>query len=229
VGFAYLQTAADSANASTYTYTSQSLGAAAADRYIVVGVASRIGAASLTLSSLTVGGVTATIVDQRSATGVASGGTATTLGALAIAAVPTGTTGNVVVNLSATALRCVVSMWRFDGLASATAFAAGDSAATAPTINLDIPANGAAVGIITAGYSGSLTASWTGLTEQYDATTEALAVSSASDAIISAETGRTVTGTFTGTPFEPVGVFASWQMVDRPALFHSHYQNQGWL
>jgi hypothetical protein len=223
VALSYLQTATNTTDASSYTFSAQALGAAAADRYIVVGIGGRNGAASLAISSVTIGGVSATVIKQQSSTGTASGGTGTTSAGLAIAAVPSGTTGDIVVNFSATSLRCVCSMWRMTGLVSATANDSQSSTATPPSAGVAIPTDGAAIGMVAGGQNASPTVTWTNLTEQYDALTEAFCVSSASDALAAAET-RTITGTFSAAIFEPVGVFASFTpiyphwLVNRPRL-----------
>lgn len=220
VSISYLQTPTSTTDASSYTFSAQSIGTAASDRYIAVAVAGRIAAASLTISSVTIGGVSATIVKQQSSTGAASGATATTCVGIAIAAVPTGTTGDVVVTFSATSLRCICSMWRLSNTTSGTANGSQSSTATPPSAGVGITTDGAAIGMVAAGFTVTPTVSWTNLTSQYDASTEALRVSSASDALTTAET-RTITGTFSGTVFEPVGVFASWSAADYVGLVGS--------
>jgi hypothetical protein len=217
VTISYLQTAVSTTDASTYTFSAQSFGTAASDRYIAIAAGGRIGASSLTISSVTIGGVSATIVKQQSSTGTSSGGTGTTCVGIAIAAVPSGATGDVVVNFSATSLRCVCSMWRLANLASATANDSQSSTASPSTAGVAIPLDGAAIGMVAGGQNASPTVSWTNLTEQYDALTEAFCVSSASDLLTTAET-RTITGTFSAAIFEPVGVFASWAPADYVGL-----------
>ena len=73
----------DAYNVAVHTYTGLSFGAADASRFIIVGVCG-----GTTLTNVTIGGVTATAVGNISGTGIF------------IAALPTGTTGTVVVTLS---------------------------------------------------------------------------------------------------------------------------------
>jgi hypothetical protein len=61
--------AADAANKTVYTWTGRALGAAAADRMIVVCPAARKGGAASSISSVTIGGVSATEVIQVSNVG----------------------------------------------------------------------------------------------------------------------------------------------------------------
>lgn len=93
----------------THTFTSRSLGAAHPTRYIVVGVHT----ANVAIDSATIGGVTATII--ASTTGP-NGGTCHFIGA----AVPTGTTGNVVINISSTAISCKIVVYALYNLKSTT-------------------------------------------------------------------------------------------------------------
>jgi hypothetical protein len=80
----------------TYTFTAVGIGTANASRYIVVAYSIK-GNSSQTISTFTIGGVTATLV------GTAQGTTNQAEGkqGIAIALVPTGTTANIVITLSA--------------------------------------------------------------------------------------------------------------------------------
>lgn len=166
----YLGTATEPAGLTTYTFSSQSLGTAAADRYIVVGAATRQ-TGGLTLSSVTVGGVSATIVVQQ------NNGDGTT--GLAIAAVPSGTTGDIVVTWSGASARCAIVFYRLTGLDSATPTDTDSDTATDPSFTLT-KAAGPTIGI-TSVSSGSLSCSWTNLTENADSEIESMDYSSASE------------------------------------------------
>lgn len=206
VGFCHAQTFAylgsptpSTADLTTYTFSSQSLGDAAGDRHIIVGVHSRSGS-NHTVSSVTVQGIAGTIVAQQS-NNTSSSSTA----AIAIVAVPTGTTGDVVVTLSTGAVRCGVSLWRATGLASTTPVDVDSSTASNPTATLDT-GDGFAVGV--ANQFGTITFSWTGLTEDLDVQVE-------SNTTFSSASATTTEGTLaiTATPSaagNAVGVFASW-------------------
>jgi len=154
----YLQGVGDSTNATSYTFSSQNLGAADADRQIVVAIAGRA-LGTPTLSSVTVGGVSATI----NKTQYTDSGGARSTAAIAIADVPTGTTGDVVLTYSAEMLRVGQALYSVTG-ANHTAYDTGGSSADNPSASLDIPADGYGFG--TAFILGSAT--WTNLTEDYD-------------------------------------------------------------
>jgi hypothetical protein len=198
---AIVDSGADASNQTTYTFASKSLGTAAADRYIIVGVQHR-GAVNRTVSSLTVDGISATQVHtiDRSASRVD----------IWIAAVPTGTTGDVVVTFNSSNSRCVIQVWRAVGIDGSAPHDIADSNAAAndPTATIDVPAGGVAVGC---GMCNGATASatWSGLAEDYDANTE-LTMTAGSGNFASTQTGLAVTIDFTSTGGDNIGVFASW-------------------
>lgn len=199
----FLQSATDTADLSSYTFASQNLGSAASDRHIIVAVISRKAGATTTITGVTVGGVAATIVRQRANTA-----SNTQVAGLAIALVPSGTTGDVVVTFADTMVRCSIGLYRADDLLSATPYDVDDSVVADPTVNLDILAGGFAIGV--GGVAASTTATWTGLTEDYDAVSESfMGYTGAHDEFSASESGRTITIDF-GTTTENVGVFASW-------------------
>lgn len=198
----FLQTATDDTNASSYTFSAQSLGTAASDRYIVVTVGARAGTTE-TISSVTIGGVTATInVQSTSNNNIAS---------VCIANVPTGATGDIVVTFSGTMDRCGIGAWRATGVTSTTATDTGTSIANPLTTNLDINAGGFAVAI---GRTDDIaTATWTNLTEKFDEEigAEGNFFSGASDEFVSAQTNLAVTCTWT-TSLRPVFAAASFNV-----------------
>ena len=149
----------------TYTFSTQALGDAAADRHIIVACYGEVVAAGTTVSSVTAGGVAGTILKQKTFNVVS----VDAVSAIAIAAVPTGTTGDIVIVFSATMLRGFASVFRMVG-GSATAHATAESATgtTDPqTLSIAVPEGGGCVACC--GYfAASGTTTWTGLTEAYD-------------------------------------------------------------
>ena len=151
---------------SPHTFTSMSLGAAAADRKILVALGTNRFAA--TISACTIGGVSATLVRAQSQI---NGGTV----AFFIAAVPTGTTGDIVMTFSSTITGGVsVGVWRCTGI-SATATATDGEGYAAPdatnfTLDVNVLAGGVAVAASVDGNSvGTHTMVWSGgVTEDYD-------------------------------------------------------------
>lgn len=201
--FAYLQGAESSSDLTTYTFSTQNLGVADSARYIIVGIMARAIGGSTTVSSVTVGGISATLVVEHF-----NSSSNSDYAGLWIAAVPTGTTGDVVVTFSAGQLRAHIDLWRAVNISSATATDTDKSTASPPSVALDIPAGGFAIGCGCSGAGGS-SCTWTGLTENNDRITESLNGSVASDVFASAQTGLTITATFSSA-VAPVSVFAAW-------------------
>lgn len=189
----------------SFTFSSKSLGDVSRDRYIIVGIGTRKGGTTGTISSVTVGGITATIITQVANT---AGGNNVTEG-VAIAHVPTGTTGDVVVTMSEAFLRMGIGMWRATGIASMTPVDFGTSVANDPTYAIDMTANGGfAIGH---GYlTGAGTTAWTGLTEDFDVNFNANGShSGAHIEFAGTQTNTTILCDFsTGTA--NAGVFAAW-------------------
>lgn len=195
---AFTDSDSSATDSNTYTFSAVSLGTANQDRQIIVVVGSRI-ATSANVDSMTIGGVAATLILQQQST------TPSNTVAIFIAAVPTGATGDVVVNLSATVLRCGIAVFSKIGGGTA-ASSSGGSVAANPTATLTIPANGIAVaGGITAANS-----TWTptNLTEDIEINlgAENTTLYSA-HSITPGETVMTITPV---TSTNPAGVFATW-------------------
>ena len=198
--------AIDSSSATAYTFSGVALGAAASDRIIVVGGFSTN--AVHTVSSVTIGGVSAAQV-------VAATNSGGEQCALWQAAVPTGTTGNIVWTWSGSEVGMGIGVWRIVG-ATATAHASSGVTGASPlSSTLNIPANGVAIAYSGAA-SSNRTATWTGLTEGFDANGVEDGVNSgnhtgASDAFTTTQTGRTIQMTLSGVSIRnPVLTMASW-------------------
>jgi hypothetical protein len=198
--------AIDSGSATTYTFSGKTLGAAASDRIIVVGTFSTN--AVKTVSAVTIGGVSAAQV-------VAATNSGGEQCALWQAAVPTGTTGDIVVTWSGAEVGCGIGVWRIVGATSAAHASSGVSGASPLSSTLDIPANGVAIAYSGAA-SSNRTAAWTGLTEGFDANGVEDGVNSgnhtgASGAFATLQTGLTIQMTLSGTSIRnPVLTMASW-------------------
>lgn len=183
----FLASTVDTANATNYTFSSQTLRAS-----MVVAI-TRSGAATQGVSSVTVGGVSATLgVGNVSANGEGY------CGLFHVSGVTPGT-GDIVVNGSSAANRCGIATWETTGRSATPHHTASDpySAGDAdPSVSLNIPASGFAIAAVhAAGGVGSESVTWTNLTERYDATIESAGnvQSGASDDFTAAETGRTIT------------------------------------
>jgi hypothetical protein len=189
---------------SSYTFSSQSFGAAPGSgetRYIAVAFGGA-STANRTISSVTIGGVTATQVVKRD-------GITTAVG-IFIAAVPTGTTGTVEIVFSSTMVGCGILVARIINPANHLGFATASAAHSSGVVNLslNIPVGGAAMAV-TQARNGSTT-TWSGLTEQIDSDLASNEFFTAASGGI-AGTPSTVTATNADTtPDDLDGVAASW-------------------
>lgn len=145
---------------------------------------------SKTITSVTVGGVAATLVTSTSVLTVQS--------AIYIASVPTGTTGNVVVTFSAAGGGCLIAVYALYNLRSATAFDTAVASFNASNLNVytlnlnaDIPARGVVFSSIQgAGVTSGPTV--IGLNNQVTVNANPLANRAADYTATAAETPRTM-------------------------------------
>ena len=190
--FAYINGSAASSgtNQATYTFSNVPFGSPAATRTIIVAVAGRANT-NRSISSVTVGGVTATEITQSSNT---SGGGSIT--GIYRADVPAGASGSVVVTFSGQMVRAGIAAYRMEaGAAGAHAFTALNTS-TAGTI--DVPAGGAALAV--AFTNAVATATWSGLTENTDMQIEsASSFSTASGTFESAQSGLSVSASWSSS------------------------------
>ena len=153
-------------DAAAFTFT-VSFGPAHAGRKIAVGIGHRE-TVLVTISSVTIGGVAAAVIP-----GTEVAFTASNLSALAFyqAAVPNGTTGDIVVTLTGTALRCSIGVWALNNLNSVVD--TGTSIADPAADTITVPALGAIIGYASQTHSApAVTATWSGMTERFDGTVE---------------------------------------------------------
>lgn len=188
----YLNSASATPASGTYTISSATFGTASADRLIAV-VINWIGGTGGTYGC-TIGGVTATQIALTENLGESIGT------AIFIAAVPTGTSGNIVfTNSAGNWTRAITSWWGLTGYNVSpfdTKTTQGSSAS--PSVSIAIPANGAVIGGgANQGGSGANSAAWTGLTEKTDSNPAGFTSgSNASDTFVSASGGTTVSPTW---------------------------------
>ena len=202
----YTDSDVDTADLTTYTFAAMSLGAAATNRYIVVSVGGAYSAAARSLSTVTVGGVAATVV-------VTVGSQLYPAG-IAIAAVPTGATGDIVVTFSNGVSRCGIGGYRLTGLQSATPTATATdvvSAANALSASLAIPADGCGIGYVIADGSDPRTWSWTNLTENFDAGLESDTTHSGAMSTTAGTADRTATASGSLNEDREAMVLAAWR------------------
>jgi hypothetical protein len=179
----------------TFTFNSQAIGTAAADRWVIVATSSN--PFGFFPSSVTIGGVAATLIIQASVTSMWA------------ALVPTGTTANIVVNLASTDDRVIMGYWTVS-MASGLPTATGAAAATVTGFN--IPANGFAVAASSSfsstDESHSINASFTEQSEFFNNYNMAF---SHRDVVGAAVTGLSITATWTNPSGLEDIVVAAWQ------------------
>jgi hypothetical protein len=190
----YITNVSSTSNLTTYTFNSTSIGSAATDRYVVIGASGSSGTTS-GISSITVNGNNATELVQVSGSTVAAG--------LFIAAVPTGTTANIVVTFGGGKERCDVGVWKVTKLNSATPYdtaslGSGLSVNTG-SVNIDTRVGGILLSYVHRGGVNSGTTTWTGATENYDTTLESRIISGASLNNTPTETNRLIQTDFTSS------------------------------
>ena len=204
----FTDSSVDATDATTYTFSTQSIGTASADRKVVVAADTAGGAASADgISSMTIAGESATQVIAT----IAPLGDETQV-ELWQADVPTGTTADIVVTWNGAHGRCGISVWGVTGaLSAATDTLEDNSSTTAETGTIDVPAGGVLIAAVVHTATGTKTHAWTGPTEAYDEEVETnVGHGGASAAYAAAQTGLTVTATFSAAVDQGAMVAASW-------------------
>jgi hypothetical protein len=190
----FVDSAVDAVNRTEYTFALD-FGDAAADRYLIATPSAR-GATSGTISFVTIGGVSATQIINTTALQQTLHNTA----AIFIAAVPTGTSGDVVVTYADGKSRAGCGLFRVTGLSSATAHdTAADNVEHSPLVDTINVLGG---GFVIAVAVGEATVIWAGVTESYDEAVEGgFRHSGGFDSELDAETGRTISATIASFPY----------------------------
>lgn len=210
ISSAYVTNAKDETDLATYSFASQSIGAAAADRIVVVGVFFNA-AGSVTISSCTIDGNAATQIVQA----LNDTGAATTGCALYALRVPSGTTATIAFTLSASAVRAGIGIWTISGkpygvapfhTASATS---GDPA----TVSLNIPFNGCVIACGAQANAGTVAVTWSGATEDFDqvmGTSDNTMTGAHTAGPTGASTGASISADWASAPSRPALCAASW-------------------
>lgn len=185
----YRQSAVSSANSAAYTFPGLAIGDPSPTRRVVVGVAWRTGGGTLPLTSVTIGGIPASVdVQPGGANSVA----------IVSAVVPTGTTADVVVTLPETTARCGIGVWTLnDGEPT------GQTAQAAVSLTLDLTvatsAGNVVIAVVATSTAGD-TFTWSGASERYDQVVEAGFDHSGADAVAAgSSTPVTVTASTSST------------------------------
>jgi len=151
----YLGNLGTESDTNSFVVPNASFGPASLDRVIIVGTGGQYNGASII--NVTVSDITAALLIS------------TTSGpesvALFAALVPTGTSGDIVVNLSNNAFRQNVFWWSCTGRGGSTAASDTASSASSSATSIDVPANGVVFGYAQSASAGGSGAIWTELTE----------------------------------------------------------------
>ena len=204
--------AQDAVDATNFTFSTQALGAAHTQRKIAVAIASNSSSSGRTISSVTVGGVSATSIISAD-----GGSTSTNIAAIYLASVPTGTTGDVVVSHSAGMGNCSISLYRLIGASSTAHDTGSDIALTGNALSdtMNVVSQGVLIACVDwLGNGAARTTTWTGPTEDVDETIEGnFTYSSASKLYVTTQTGITITATASGTLTAAALAIASFKPV----------------
>ncbi len=188
--------ATDNTDASTYTFSARAIGAAHASRVVIVAGVFATTSGTAAVSSVTIGGYTATqlVAADNQNSGVSR------LVSIWAARVPVGTTATVVFNLSGTAVRAGLGVWRAINIqdVAANAVAASDTSNGSPSsASITVPSGSVAVGATFANDVGTL-ATWSGLTIDFEQNLEAVNSMSAASATFQSSKSPTITVTWGG-------------------------------
>lgn len=195
----YVTSATSTANATNYTFSSQTLGGSASD-YIVVS-AHTAGVGSSVISSVTVEG------NATTQSVIATNGEVNT--ALHIRQASGNATGDVVVNNAGGKGKCGITIYRVSGIASATAHATASDTTSAFNVDVNVQSGGVVIAAVTVS-SGTTNVSWTGVTEDVEsAAFEDVKLAAASYEAASASTPLSIAITNTGGTTH-AAVSASW-------------------
>ena len=195
----WVSSAKDAVNRITYTFSSQNIGAADSTRKVVVCVVGTYSSGTSVVSSVTVGGVSATLVVSDVHNGSYAG--------IWIATVPIATSADVVVTWASTMLHCGISIYR---LLDASSTATETDSDTVDPIDMVLSPAANTFVIGTGINYGGASWTWTGITEDVNlAVGENNAyVASASDFFASASPLLAIKGDPAGGTTNAVGVCA---------------------
>lgn len=179
-------------DASSYTFSNINIGAPDANRYVVVGFSASTGTASITISSVTIAGVTATLLEKAEY----SATLASRDSGIYIAAVPTGTTATIVITFSGTMSRIGLNVYRLVGITSTTPQDTTVVTGAAGTV-YDLSLVGTSAGFIIAQtmVQASTSYTWSGAIEDNDAAIESALTHSSAHEITSSGGTYSITAT----------------------------------
>ena len=189
--------------ANPLTVSSVDLGSFGGTKHVILGVYCNAEPGPIT--GVTVAGETGTIIIEEG-----SGTAKQTQNAIVIRELTGVTSGDIVITVGGTynPSKYAISVYQMIKGSITPTDTWGPSLATNPTGTINIAAGGFCISQASALTSSTFT--WSGLTERFDAGANP-AISVAADFDMSAETGRSITATPSGSPSQRVGIGASFQ------------------
>lgn len=184
--------ASSTSDLTTYTFSSQAIGTASSTRRVIVACAGDATTAGRSLSSATIGGISASINVQ------VTGGSSN-VSAIISATVPTETTASVVLTFSGAMNRAACKVYAVDGLINTNPIdTATNTTAAGLTTSIDWRAGGFSIGV--AGQNdGTSECTWVGLTEDQEISYDGTDASFASLLPTSSALAQTVSATWAPT------------------------------
>ena len=191
------------ATANPLTVSSVNLGSFGGTKHVILGLYCNAEPGPIT--GVTIGGQTATIVIEEG-----SGVHKQTQNAIVICELTGVTTGDIVITTTGTydPSKYAISVFQMTKGSITPTDTWGPDYSTNPTGTINIAAGGFCISQASALTSSTFT--WSGLTERFDASANP-AISVAADFDMSAETGRSITATPSGSPSQRVGIGASFE------------------
>lgn len=193
----FLQCTQDTSDLTTYTFSSQNTGTASADRHTIVTIAAEDSATNFTISTVTVGGDSATELYSTLATQSVESGIFGLLNT-------SGTSEDIVVTFSEAVTSANICVYQVNNLNSLTPVDTSNDATeetcssaggnTVCDLVIDAQDGGILVGVLGKSANGSSAVTWNaGLTEDSEQGASESSLSTASHVVTADETPRTVT------------------------------------
>lgn len=205
----YIGTTTNSAGLTTYTFSSANIGTASSDRLVVVAI-HLASSGSRTISSVTIGGNSATV---NTTTNVGSVNGITTV--FAYLNVTTGTTANIVVTASGICLACAIDVYTLTELSSFTPTDSDLASVGAnPSVTSTAVVNGYVIASVTSVSGDAL--SWTGPTSDSDTTFSAFNARISCASLIADATSEVSSISSTGAALRLAAV--SWEKLSSVSL-----------
>lgn len=219
VAYSFTDSEIQTANQTIFTFSSMAYGAADDSRIVVVTVSACFNNVYGTISSATIGGVSATIICQGDQQDGGTSSIDTSMTGIVAAAVPTGTSGDVVITLSrsinSSGRGVGIGVYRLSGPGVVAADETGTTAVAnncgsgvAIALNENTKEDGAVIAC-SCGNSSLGEEVWTGLTENNRGDAGSTCTSTAGIATTSDESPRTITCT-TSSYCRQSGAVAVW-------------------